>query len=284
MQAPLSRTLDGVQEQRNLAWRELAVRMEGVLAEQNRASCEAMQRLDPTTGASALAIGSGQALFMGSGSPLTQALAMGLSGPPKEGEIEAIEAHLGRAGGPVQFELCPLAAPELFAALAARGYRVQELQLCWHLSLGAAPEEPRVPGLEIRRLLPGEEDAALRASLGGFLECAPGAVPESLVGMLRPALLAPGSVVFGAFEDCTMIGSGVLFVHRGTASIAGAGVLPGHRGRGAQGAMIRARLAAAWRAGGTLVTSSTAPNSASQRNMERHGFRVAYPKVVLVKG
>ena len=278
------RTLDQVQAARNAAWSALARRLEGVVLAQNRACCEAMQRIDPAAGASALAVGSGEAFFMGPGSPLTQALAMGLAGPPAAGELEAVEAHLGQAGGPVQFELCPLAAPELFAALAARGYRVQELQLCWQLPLAAAPAEDVPAGLEVRRLLPGEEEAALRAGMGGFMECAAEDVPEALLAMLRPALHAEGSQRFGAFRDGVLIGSGVVFLHQGVASIAGAGVLPAHRGLGAQGALIRARLAAAFRAGCPLVTTGTAPNSASQRNMERHGFRVAYPKVVLVRG
>ena len=68
----------------------------------------------------------------------------------------------------------------------------------------------------------------------------------------------------------------------GVAWLSGAGVLPASRGRGLQCALVRARLAWAAAQGCDLAASATEPGTASQRTLERCGFRVAYPKAVLV--
>jgi hypothetical protein len=51
-----------------------------------------------------------------------------------------------------------------------------------------------------------------------------------------------------------------------------------------QSALIAARLAAATAAGCHLAMACTAPGTASQRNYERAGFRVAYTKAMLAPG
>jgi GNAT superfamily N-acetyltransferase len=68
----------------------------------------------------------------------------------------------------------------------------------------------------------------------------------------------------------------------GVAWLSGAGVLPASRGKGLQAALVRARLAWAASRSCDLAASATEPGSASQRTLERCGFRVAYPRAVLV--
>jgi len=65
--------------------------------------------------------------------------------------------------------------------------------------------------------------------------------------------------------------------------LAGAGVLPRFRGLGVQRALIAARLRYAKEMGADVAASSTLPNSLSQKNLERFGFRILYPKAVLVR-
>jgi GNAT superfamily N-acetyltransferase len=59
--------------------------------------------------------------------------------------------------------------------------------------------------------------------------------------------------------------------------------LPQYRGRGGQTALIARRLADARAAGCVLAMACTLPGTASQRNYERAGFRIAYTKAMLVK-
>jgi GNAT superfamily N-acetyltransferase len=220
---------------------------------------------------------------MGVGSPLTQALAMGLQGPVDAAELDAVEALLSREGSVPQFELCPLGDPELFRELARRGYMVQEFQFAWSRPLeGPAGLEARAPeGVEIQPMADGE--AFTRVVMAGFMDTAPDQVPAEVLDLMAPAAGVRGQQFWGAWADGNLVGGGTLFLHEGVAVLAGASVLPPYRRRGIQGALLRARLAEGLRAGCDLACSGTAPGSASQRNMERHGFRVAYPKVVLLK-
>jgi hypothetical protein len=56
----------------------------------------------------------------------------------------------------------------------------------------------------------------------------------------------------------------------------GGTTLPSARERGAQRALIDARLDAAARQGATLAISVAAPGSGSERNLRRAGFTCAY--------
>lgn len=275
MNPSLARALDAIQTERNQVWRETAVRLEHAQAAQNRACCLA------APGASFFEVKGGYAFFMGPGHPLSQALAMGLAEPPTAEDVDRVEAHLRQEGGVPQFEMCPLADPGLFAELARRGYRVQEFQLSWFRPLGSDPihlDNP--PGLSVRRV--EDEEAFLRVVMAGFMETEPGAVPREVVQSFLATARAPGTQLWGSFDGNELLGGATLFLHGRTAVLSGAGVPPRHRRRGVQGALIRARLAEASAAGCDLAGSGTAPGSPSQRNMERHGFRVAYPKVVLL--
>jgi len=67
------------------------------------------------------------------------------------------------------------------------------------------------------------------------------------------------------------------------AFVNGCGVRRAFRRRGAQGALLRTRLARARELGCTVGYSATLPGTSSRRNMERYGFRVAYPKIVMLR-
>jgi hypothetical protein len=62
------------------------------------------------------------------------------------------------------------------------------------------------------------------------------------------------------------------------ALFAGAATIPGARNRGAQRALLDARMRHAFHAGCDLAMMCAAPGSASQRNAERLGFRIAYTR------
>jgi GNAT superfamily N-acetyltransferase len=79
----------------------------------------------------------------------------------------------------------------------------------------------------------------------------------------------------------TPIGAAAMGIRDGVATLFGAAVLPLHRRTGAHQALIQVRLDAAIAYGCEIATSSTLPGSAAQRNIERWGFRVVYPKVLM---
>ena len=79
-------------------------------------------------------------------------------------------------------------------------------------------------------------------------------------------------------QDAAPIATASLGIHGGVALLAGASTVPAARGRGAQALLLAARLAEASRRGCELAMMVTAPGTASQRNAERRGFRVAYTR------
>jgi GNAT superfamily N-acetyltransferase len=261
-----------------------ARRLERAFATTCRSIAAAMARLDPTCGAGSLDLPAGVAVFAGSGSPLTQALALGTGGPVTAADLDRIEAFLvpGGSGAP-QVELGPFAHPTAAALLAARGYRIVEWQLAWTrvAPVGTAGRpDPAPPGLEVRRVRRGEEDTCLRATLSGFLEA--DEVPDDALALMRPGAYAGGHELWMALVDGEPAGGGTLSWADGIAFVNGCGVRPRLRRRGAQGALIRARLDRARELGCDVIASTTLPGTPSRRNMERHGFQVAYPKLVLV--
>ena len=255
---------------------ETARRIEDAQARYAESFAAALARLDPSVGARSLAFGGGAAVFAGRGSPLSQAL--GLLGEISAADLDRIEELLGP---PCRIELTPHASAALPRLLSERKYRIGE----WHQMLARPletewPEEP--PGVEIARVGPAEADAWARLVVASFQE--KDDVPAGEARLLVPATGAEGVACFIARVDGLAAGGASAFVSPSRAAVlAGAGVLPRFRGLGVQRALIAARLQYAKEKGADVAASSTLPNSLSQKNLERFGFRILYPKAVLVR-
>jgi GNAT superfamily N-acetyltransferase len=74
------------------------------------------------------------------------------------------------------------------------------------------------------------------------------------------------------------IAAGAICLCESVALLAGASTIPKWRGKGAQTALLEARLRYAAKSGCDIAMIVTQPGSASQRNAERQGFRVAYTR------
>lgn len=277
----LARQVDAAQSILTGAAAAEAKRIERALAACSCAVAEAMARRQPESGAGARQAAGGIAIFAGKGSPLTQGLAMGLGGPVSAADLDAMEAHLCPGGsGSKQLELCPYADPSLTALLAERGYRVHEWQLVWTRAVPREPMAPPPPELTLRRARPGEEDLFIRTMLAGFMESEE--VPEEAIALLRPTAFAERHELIIAWLGEEPIGGATLSWADGV-MFGGSGVRPAFRRRGTQGALIRARLDRARELGCELACSNTLPGTASRRNMERHAYHVAYPKLLMLK-
>jgi GNAT superfamily N-acetyltransferase len=249
---------------------QLARRVELAQAAQNRVM---------TPPAGVLEVAGGLALFNGPGSPLTQAIGLGLDGPVSEEQLDRVEAHLGREGGPIQLELLPFAHPSFAEALGRRGYRVAEFQQV--LVRPITGGWPRTLPAEVRPIRPDEAQAWALTVARAFMGREE--VTEAEASLLLPSPAMTGTTFFLALVDGEPAGGGTVAVHEDVATFSGTGVRERFRGRGLQAALVAARLEWALQHGCTLAATSTLPGTASQRNMERMGFRVAYPKVVMVR-
>jgi hypothetical protein len=84
---------------------------------------------------------------------------------------------------------------------------------------------------------------------------------------------------FLAEIDGQPIATGMLTIHDGVALLAGASTIPEARRQGAQLALLEARLRFGAEHGCDIAMMGALPGSASQRNAERHGFRIAYTRI-----
>lgn len=84
----------------------------------------------------------------------------------------------------------------------------------------------------------------------------------------------PGVQRFAVQRMDRMIAVAGMTMHGGVAVLGGAATLPEARGKGAQGALLRHRLAVARQTGCDLAVATAAPSSPSLRNLERSGFQI----------
>ena len=85
--------------------------------------------------------------------------------------------------------------------------------------------------------------------------------------------------LFVAELDGVAIAAGAVHLRDGVAHLAGASTIPAGRRRGAQLALLEHRLQYAAARGCDIALMGASPGSGSQRNAERHGFRIAYTRV-----
>jgi hypothetical protein len=209
----------------------------------------------------------GSALF-------NRALGVGLAQPATEAGLDEIDTFFSVRGLAYGIPLTPDAEPpELPAMLEARGFR---RGYAWTKFSHPAERAPQPTGA-----LRVEELGADRADIFADVFSRAYGTPD----VVRPALeRLPGSAdwhCFVAFDGQEPAATGALFVTGSVAWLGAAGTLPEQRRRGAQNALLAARIAAGIAARcTTLVTETGEPvdgePGGSYRNLVRAGFEPRY--------
>lgn len=256
---------------------EVARRLEWAESRGGLETAQAMRQFRPEMNAAALQIAGGTAVYCGVGSPLTQALGTGMQGRVTESEVDEMEEFFRSRGSISRVVMCPFADRSLLTALNQREYRVVEFENTLARSLDDYEPSIAPYPVEVRRVEKEDFDIWGRALAQGFA----GEEEPSLLLMDFGGLMScfRDAVCFMAVIDGEIIGGGCLIFHDEVAALSGAGTLMKFRNRGAQTALLRARLDFAVSRGSKLAMVSTAPGTVSQRNAERQGFRIAYTRV-----
>ena len=260
----------------------LARRIEAADAAVGVTSAEIHARLHPGSGAIAEQIAGGVAVFVSLDSPLTQAIGTGMRGAVTATDVDRLESFFTSRGAGVHIELCPLADPTLTVELGLRGYRVQEFTnvLVRRIRFIETPPAGSSP-ISAQLCQPSDADLWARTvalGFGGDLERS-----DENVAVLRDLFLQPNTKGALAWVDGRPAGGGALTVHDGIAAIFGASTVPSFRRLGVQSAVIRALINLAVEAECDIAYTLTRPGSASQRNVERQGFRVAYTRCTMMR-
>lgn len=255
-------------------------------------SCEEMpqvlyarifQKMRPEVGAAEEEICGGHMIFAGLGSPIGRVTGAGLDRAFTAEDMDRIEQFYRAHKAPSQVDLCPMHSTEVFEMFKERGYAIAELNNVLYRKLEAGEKFPAPPaGCEIRPALMEEADAT-----GAIVENAffPDGAPEAFRGLITPFYQMDGARPFVAKVEGKLVacGTGLVIPEHKVFALCGAGTQAEYRGRGLQTALLLARMAAAVEAGCEYVVVVTQGGTASQRNAERLGLRVAYSKVTVIK-
>jgi ribosomal protein S18 acetylase RimI-like enzyme len=262
----------------------LARRMEMTDAIAGVEFARAWAQMHSYPGEVAIEVAGGFAGFAGVDSPVTQAFGLGFAGPVTHEDIESMEDFYRARGSAVNIETCPLADPSLVKVLLERGYEPIEASNVFARELTAGDENlwpDQSTAVRVRTPKNDEVDAYTELVTRSFFEN--GEVTPELLDIFQSTFYAKGAHFFVAEIDGVPAGGGMMSIHRGVASLGGAGTLPQFRNRGAQKALILARLATAARAGCDLAMVATALGTVSQRNVERQGFSLVYERSKLIR-
>lgn len=255
---------------------DLARRLERTEAHAGRQFIEARARLFPERGSTWIEVGGAYALFDGVDAPTTQTFGLGMFEPPSVAHLSQLESFFEERGADTFHEVSPLADPSTFGVLAARGYVPFEFTSVMYRTLDELHDGGPVD-VQVRLMKDGEQDAWGAMAAAGWSE-----LPELSAFMLefgRMAANLEDGRCFLVDVDGVPAATGMLVLHQGIALFAGASTIPAARRRGAQRALVNARLRYAVNHGCDLAMMCALPGSTSQRNAERHGFRIAYTRI-----
>ncbi len=254
---------------------------------------ETRARLQPESGAAWIEAAGAYAMFDGVGSPITQTFGLGVFEPVTVEVLQQLEDFFSERGAAVHHEISPLADASLLALLHERGYHPNELTSVMFRpnQLAIQPDVKLArainPKLAVRVMRKDEAQRWADVAAQGWSEMAELADfirDLSLVSAERERGVSFFAELKGFAElDGEPIATGGLSFGEGIALMAGASTIPEQRKQGAQLALLEARLQYAAAQGCALAMMCAAPGSASQRNAERQGFRIAYTRIKWAK-
>ena len=256
---------------------ELARRLEQTEARGNAQFVEARARVFPDLGARWIEVAGAYAMFDGPASPVTQTFGLGMSAPLTAEHFDELEQFFFKRGADVFHEVCPLADPTTFALLSERGYKPIEFSNVLYRPISADLRLDASRNEKIEARLRRDDEVELWAAtlVEGWSEFTE--VADFLRDMGQVTARSQ-SLAFLAELNGKAIATGALTIAGDVALLAGASTIPSARRQGAQLALLEQRLRYAATQGCTIAMMVTLPGSGSQRNAERHGFRIAYTR------
>ena len=260
-----------------LADRSLAQRLERAEGRANARFVETRARVSPQIGAEWIEVAGAYAMFDGVDSPCTQTFGLGIFEVPTEADLDKIEGFFSKHEAPSYHEVSPLADKSLVPLLTSRGYEPFEFTSVMTLPLPRESSESSDGRIRVRVAGRDEYDLYADVAARGWSEFAQYA--HIIKELASVSALQENTVSFIGELDGRPVATGVLSFSDGVALFAGASTIPEARKQGAQRALLDARLRYAVEAGCELAMMCAEPGSASQRNAEREGFRIAYTRI-----
>jgi ribosomal protein S18 acetylase RimI-like enzyme len=196
--------------------------------------------------------------------------------PEDAGRVDDVTAFYRGLGLRAWAEVAPAADVELLMArMTAAGWAQTGFWASFH---GPALADPAPAGVEVVEAREADMADFARIHLDGHEVPAENRSPDEAA--VRAWYGRPGWRLYLALVDGAPAASAALTVDGGLGYLANAATLPAMRGRGCQTALLARRITDAAAAGCDTVASLAEFGSASQRNLERAGLRVAFTQAV----
>lgn len=223
------------------------------------------------------------------GSWMNSAVGLGFDGPVEPDTADRLIAFFSVKGIEPRIEHAPYADFSLTQALERAGFRLRNFETIFHRELlpgdTITAPHPAPPGLIIESVDPADDDEVRQyaiTAVSGFFP--PNfVVPEPYLDAVVRTVRHPRTTAVVARLDGQIVGAGAMEVAGDIAALFGMSVAQAYRRRGIQQAVIAHRLNLAQQRGARLATIGARPAIATERNVRRMGFQVAYTKTVLVR-
>lgn len=257
----------------------LSQKLERTEARANAAFVEARARQEPQSGATWIEVAGAYAMFDAVDSPLTQTFGLGIFEGARPEHLEEIETFFRDRGSATFHEISPMIDPTLMALLSDRGYRPIELTSVMYRAIDNNSDLPSYSGDQIttRRIDESENHIWSDTIAAGWAS-----EGEVLADFIRAfgniAAQAAGSHPFIAEIDGLPVAAGGFQMYDDVCILAGASTIAEARRRGAQNALLAARLQYARENGCRFAMICALPGSQSQKNAQKNGFQIAYTR------
>jgi hypothetical protein len=240
-----------------------------VIAELERAEAEGYGSVMSAVGVPVIRV-AGAVCFAAPGIPDIQAnrvAGLGVERDPTDGELDEIETFFRDHGSRAAISLTP---NSLHDRLLERGYTAGYPWMKFRRD--AAPVAPVTTELNVEQTTDGEAFGAVVAEAFGL---------PTGSGFFGGLAGRPGWTLFLARDGDDVAGAAALFLEAGVGWIGFGGTRPAFRGKGAQNALIAARIEHGRSQGARAFTTETGERvpdrpSGSYRNILRAGFEEAY--------
>jgi hypothetical protein len=262
-----------------------AARLEDAQAWRAVYYAQASQERTQARDAARLVVAGAPVIYGGSGLPVNRAISLGMHEAVTPADLDTIEAFYNERHADTVIDLCPLADASLWRLLQGRGYEFRHWMSMLFLPLPFEPTTGNAAAADaevrVTRATVDQADLWLATSARGFDES--DQVDDATLKVLTPNFYAANAHCYFAWQGATPVATGGMYVHNGVVELGGASTLVAYRRQGAQSALIQQRLRDAHEMGCDLAVVLTTPGSASQRNMQRRGFHLAYTRAICAR-